>query len=241
MSSTGTFLAFGTVMLVVALLGVAIDWFGKPMRHRKFIPKIYRYPNERHRRPPARPILESSAPFQAAPIPVLPARSASGAPALDLDEGPTALAPAPLEPAPGPQSNGDSAAAPSFDGLDVEIDTDPAPTLITVEDLAQVGPAHGRAQGWSPGDYVYNLTASGNEPSPSTVRARYWRNVGAAPGAAVFGVENVRRMSEGKAPRRRNARSGKSESMRLPSVDYVDSGGETPVPSWPETSIDPFS
>lgn len=241
MSSTGTFLAFGTVMLVVALLGVAIDWFGKPMRHRKFIPKIYRYPDERHRRPPAGPILESSAPFQAAATPVLPARSASGARAIDLDEVATPIAPAPFEPAPGPQSDAGPTAAPSFDDLEVDIDADRAPTLITVEDLAQVGDAGGRAQGWSAGGDVYNLTASGNEPSPSTVRARYWRNVGAAPGAAMFGAENVRRMSEGKAPRRRNARSGKSESMRLPSVDYIDSGGKTPVPSWPETSIDPFS
>ena len=47
MSSPETFLAFGAIMLIVALIGVAIDWFGKPLRHRKFIPKAYKFPDER--------------------------------------------------------------------------------------------------------------------------------------------------------------------------------------------------
>ena len=47
MDSPETFIAFGAVMLVIALLGVAIDWFGKPLRHRRFVPKMYRFPEER--------------------------------------------------------------------------------------------------------------------------------------------------------------------------------------------------
>ena len=34
-------------MLIIALIGVAIDWFGTPLRHRKFIPKAYKFPDER--------------------------------------------------------------------------------------------------------------------------------------------------------------------------------------------------
>ena len=30
-------------MLIIALIGVAIDWFGTPLRHRKFIPKAYKF------------------------------------------------------------------------------------------------------------------------------------------------------------------------------------------------------
>lgn len=50
MDSPEILIAFGAVMLVIALLAVAIDWFGKPMRHRKFVPKIYRFPDERQPR-----------------------------------------------------------------------------------------------------------------------------------------------------------------------------------------------
>ena len=35
MSSPETFLAFAAIMLIIALIGVAIDWFGTPLRHRK--------------------------------------------------------------------------------------------------------------------------------------------------------------------------------------------------------------
>ena len=44
MSDPELFIAFGAIMLVIALAGVAIDWVGKPLRHRKFVPKVYRYP-----------------------------------------------------------------------------------------------------------------------------------------------------------------------------------------------------
>ena len=47
MSSDETFLAFAAIMLIIALIGVAIDWFGTPLRHRKFIPKAYKFPDER--------------------------------------------------------------------------------------------------------------------------------------------------------------------------------------------------
>jgi len=50
MDSPEVMIAFAAVMLVIALLGVAVDWFGKPLRHRKFRPKIYRFPDERQPR-----------------------------------------------------------------------------------------------------------------------------------------------------------------------------------------------
>ncbi len=47
MSSPETFIAFAAIMFVIALIGAAIDWFGAPLRHRKFVPKAYRFPDER--------------------------------------------------------------------------------------------------------------------------------------------------------------------------------------------------
>ena len=47
MTSPETFIAFAAIMIVIALIGAAIDWIGAPLRHRRFVPKAYRFPDER--------------------------------------------------------------------------------------------------------------------------------------------------------------------------------------------------
>ena len=47
MTSPETFIAFTAIMIVIALIGAAIDWVGAPLRHRRFVPKAYRFPDER--------------------------------------------------------------------------------------------------------------------------------------------------------------------------------------------------
>ena len=47
MTSPETFIAFAAIMIVIALIGAAIDWVGAPLRHRRFVPKAYRFPDER--------------------------------------------------------------------------------------------------------------------------------------------------------------------------------------------------
>jgi len=37
---------FAALMAVIAMVGVALDWVGKPMRNRRFTPRIYRYADE---------------------------------------------------------------------------------------------------------------------------------------------------------------------------------------------------
>jgi hypothetical protein len=256
MSSTEAFLAFGTVMLVVALLAVAIDWFGKPMRNRRFVPKIYRYPDERGPRrvhdrpaspsaPPPRPGPGPLAPFETSAAPI-PARTA--APPIPAIE--PLLVESHDSPYPdGPGGLGGKVAVRDEVDLETPDVTDPgrlppdeipsdATQSVPIVDGASTPAARGR--GWSPGDSVYNLTAGGSEPVASTIRNRYWRNVAASPGASLFGAENVRRMAEGKAPQRHNPRTGKTETMRLGSVDYLANQGRTPVPHWPDSSVDPY-
>ncbi|MGI9624619.1 MAG: hypothetical protein ACR2PK_17435 [Acidimicrobiales bacterium] len=321
MDSPQLFFAFGAIMLVMALLGVALDWFGKPLRHRRFVPKVYRFPDERQPRhsqvrqtewsdaslilpvaePPNAQLVRypdastagavgaanaaSSAP--SAPLPrdvgpptaqvpvvgLVPGIEGDDQPIVTLEElsGDTNEADDPLSHIVTLEDVGESHDA---DGADVPVGTDdeangtgtatesvdaeasaddaaaveqatPPAQPETSDVSTSVDAANGdqseRPRGWNAGQYIFNLTNDGNEPSPATVRTRYWKNVASTAGAAMFGQDNVDRMASGKAPRRLNHRSGKSESMRLPTVGYHESGGNTPVPQWPVNEVDPFA
>ena len=287
MDSPELFIAFGAVMLVVALLGVAVDWIGKPLKHRRFVAKAYRYPDERQPRrsqvrstdwsdaPFVMPVVDASVERQPLRYPdpraagVLdPSPSVEPDPLPMMDAGPpTAMVPvvelgvepnAPLVFEP----DADTPAAEDPDGStdeDAGAVPEPHPHIVTLEetdpDAAELEPltaretaeeppasaAPGRIRGWRPGQYVFNLTPDGREPSATTVRTRYWKNVADTGGAGIFGADNVARMSEGRAPRRLNHRTGKHESMSLPTSGYDAGAGQTPVPEWPVAEIDPFA
>ena len=213
MSDPQLFIAFGAIMLVIALAGVAIDWVGKPLRHRKFVPKVYRYPDERRPRGSSvRPTEWSDRSF-VLPVAAPPPRPVIGPGEVGLDRA---------VPQPGTVHPGPSV----FDQ-----DTDEGPPTEAVE------PAPSRE--WQPGDSVHDVDERGEVPSPALIRERYWRNVAATAGAAMFGADNVDRMAAGRGPRRRNPRTGRTETMRLPDVD--GSGRSLPVPAWPDDDVvDPF-
>ncbi len=98
-----------------------------------------------------------------------------------------------------------------------------------------------RGLGWQRGQYVYNLIGNGSEPSNEIVRTRFWKNVSSTEHAAVFGGENVERMSRGRPPRRRNPRTGREESMQLVVEGFVEAQGRPPRPQWPHIEIDPYA
>jgi hypothetical protein len=266
MSSPETFIAFAAIMFVIALIGAAIDWFGTPLRHRKFIPKAYRFPDERLFRNEK---LHNSnlTHFQ-----------------KNLDDsaflGSVESAPERV-PEPSPQNNDflveqedpnlinvlsststlNDESAP-VDTPDVELidGTDPMKIVLIDNDNQQKDPPSReleeplpvglqvvtkgsetfRLRGWTPGGYIFNLTHDGREPSPATVRTRYWKNVGAEAGSAIFGTANIERMCDGKPPQRRNYRTGKLETMRITPISFQESSGEIPIPYWPSTAVDPF-
>ncbi len=243
MSSPETFLAFGAIMLIVALIGVAIDWFGKPLRHRKFIPKAYKFPDER---------LFRSDVFNSSPSPQVTKPShqketRNGENLINTTDD--------NEP-----KNEDSVRAGSvLTGQETDEthiyqtsggSQSPYPkSILSSEEIKIAGDESTgskslgigiRLQGWAPGDDIYNLTKNGTEPSPSTVRSRFWKNVGVSPGASIFGTENVERLREGKPPQRRNPRTAKYETMRVILLSYEEGEGRTPIPNWPNNSVDPF-
>lgn len=253
MDSPTLFFAFGAVMLVVALLGVAVDWFGKPLRHRRFVPKVYRFPDERQPRHSqvrrtewsesslVLPVVEApdeglvrypdprlrhqGLPTPAAVIDAGP--PTIQVPVVDLDE-PSQPFSAPIEPS-------------SIDGIVTLEDIAGDDAALIDTDAADESEAAEREVGWKTGQYVFNLKPDGEPPSAATVRTRYWKNVAATPGAAIFGDANLDRMRTGKAPQRLNHRTGRREIMRLSSAQWSDADDTTPIPAWPVSEIDPFA
>ncbi|HJM96565.1 MAG TPA: hypothetical protein QF776_00140, partial [Acidimicrobiales bacterium] len=238
MSSPETFLAYGAIMLIIALVGVAIDWFGKPLRHRKFIPKAYKFPDERH----FRSEIFNSKPLTSAPSVVAPQRISEGQTSL-TDGDSNQLTATTNEETSGSEivvadSNDFSEAEKKIEessgsiisvGKDIEPEERQNKLNLTENESSTQGQTGLlRLQGWSPGGYIYNLTQSGSEPSPSTVRSRFWKNVGVAPGSALFGSDNVTRLREGKPPQRRNPRTNKIETMKVLLLSYEEGKGITP-------------
>jgi hypothetical protein len=100
------------------------------------------------------------------------------------------------------------------------------------------------ARPWRRGDDIWAPTAAGTEPTWTTVRGRYWKNVAEDPAAAAqWDAANLARMRDGVAPQRFNPDKGGMESMEL-SHEPVPArdGGRNLVPRWPQdhAAVDPF-
>ncbi len=82
---------------------------------------------------------------------------------------------------------------------------------------------------WRVGLDPLMLSADGLSPKAATVRSRVWKNHAAE---QLWGVENQKRMREGKPPRRTNPATGKIETA---SVDLISAR-----PYWKSMAVDPF-
>ncbi len=223
MTTTELLVFFAVAMLAIAVLAIAVDWVAKPIR-RRFIPKMYRFPEELGRQaPPPDPSLTGwSDQYFVIPDELV---STNGhvldwpnLEAIELDD----------------------------DGVEppgVAYDSDDVPFDYVHEhgDGEDGGGLPHRALGWQRGQYVYNLIGNGSEPSVEIVRTRFWKNVSSTEHAGVFGAHNVARMSRGRPPKRRNPRTGRDESMQLVVEGYLEAQGRPPRPRWPDDEVDPFA
>ena len=256
MTSPETFIAFAAIMIVIALIGAAIDWIGAPLRHRRFVPKAYRFPDERlfrnesvnnHNIPASATAPSGAVYFKEEPVPIKSEENFQVGNDIEVltleapirestDDGTTVELSGDLL-----QHHEDHASAQVQQGKSSTIVQDEIEVPLQ-EGLTSPKRHEGtlRLRGWKPGGYIYNLTQDGREPSPATVKTRYWKNVGAASGSAIFGAQNTERMKEGKPPQRRNFKSGKMETMRISPKSFEESEGEIPIPYWPSNAVDPF-
>tara|TARA_B100000131_G_scaffold320188_1_gene367695 strand:+ start:1035 stop:1796 length:762 start_codon:yes stop_codon:yes gene_type:complete len=249
MTSPETFIAFAAIMLVIALIGAAIDWVGTPLKHRKFVPKAYRFPDERlfrneslhHLDIPSPTLSSESTSFKEELVTIEAQDSSQDGDAIDVLTLEALIQPDTKE-----QINDHDQLA-NYTPAEIakekiSIEEQDEITFDVREDLSspKKHEAALRLSGWKPGGYIYNLTQDGREPSPATVKTRYWKNVGAASGSAIFGTQNIERMKEGKPPQRRNYKSGKIETMRISPKSFEESEGQIPIPYWPSNAVDPF-
>jgi hypothetical protein len=133
------------------------------------------------------------------------------------------------------KTNGSESASPGGGG---------SPGSKTPRDEESNEAAESAGAGWRVGDDVYAATRAGNEPSWSTVRARFWKNTAADPEtAAQWDQANLARMRRGLAPQRFNPDKGGIESMELSHEPTpFREGGQNIVPRWPQdhAAQDPF-
>ncbi len=78
--------------------------------------------------------------------------------------------------------------------------------------------------GWKLGESIKNLTSTGNIPSWSTVRRRFWKNEAFSNGGDYLSGE-LNRMKKGLAPQRKNRETGLMESKELHHDPPQRSGG----------------
>ncbi len=236
-------IVFAALMAMIAVVGIAIDWVGKPLRGRRFIPRVYRFDDE----------LANSARQQAA------SRSAAQAP-----RGPV-FTPLPSTPSLPPAADLTiDAKAPSWKpGATVAQGVPAAPVAVNAAaDHAQPGDsvwtqlveaeqadpnslaARGRQAPvtpdvWTPG-MALDQHIGGRRPAPEVKAERFWKAAAVSPSAVHFGQANKDRLSAGKAPRRRNPRTGKSESLQL--MGLREASDERSVRMfWPDEAVDPWS
>jgi hypothetical protein len=253
MTNSEMIVLFALAMLALALVAIAVDWVGKPI-HRRFIPKIYRYPEELA--PPPDPSVTqwSDDTFR------IPENPPDDAP-IEYSDGSTEWSDAVLVI---PEITGATATTPpmfaEFPDQAVEADhavEDDAPEAESTGPEPQADPADSepdeapepvdppelppRSTGWRPGQYVFNRTRSGNEPSPDAIRRRFWKNVGVSDHVVAFGALNAQRLAAGQPPVRRNARTGAMETMTLRVTDYHRASGRAPSPTWNDNAVDPYA
>lgn len=240
MTDSELIVLFGLAMLALAIVAIAIDWVGKPI-HRRFLPKIYRYPEELQSPPDPSRTEWSDDTFE---VPDNPPDDQPMAYADGSTEWSNAelVVPEPFEgAAPGPTLFADVPdevlhpdAESSHDEQLADIDIATASTTAAAPDSSP------RGSGWRPGQFIFNLTRDGDEPSAEVVRRRFWRNIGSSEHSRNFGASNAERLAAGRPPTRRNPRTGSIETLALPLKGSGVSGGRTPKPRWPDDDIDPY-
>lgn len=268
----GTFellIVFAALMAVISLVAIAIDWVGRPLKNRRFIPRIYRYDDEisphdsYELHTPAAPVVAAGPPHApVAPVTFTPPPAmattlapppASMAPASPPIVKPaTATVAADLAPRP-PKTDADAAdavASPavapsrtsafqdSIAGVRGDNEASGA-TLSRPRGIAET--VHGqRATAWSP-DMPLDARVNDANPTPDEKAQRYWMATAHGVGDTThFDDVNLARMAQGKAPTRRNPRSGDVEAMDLVGLRAASHRSDVRM-KWPDETVDPWS
>ncbi len=275
----GTFellIVFAALMAVISLVAIAIDWVGRPLKNRRFIPRIYRYEDEVSPldvAPLPSPLVAAGPPLSAAPpvsvTPPVLAAPASMAPAVSmppLAPPPASMAPASppivkpstttvaasLAPRP-PSATGPVAPATTTSAFqdNVGLNSDAGDAGEITGDTGDTGDSarprgiaetvrSQSATAWTP-DMPLDARVDDANPTPDEKAQRYWMATAHGVGATThFDDVNLARMALGKAPTRRNPRTGDVEAMELVGLRASSHRSDVRM-KWPDETVDPWS
>lgn len=242
MGTAEILIVFSALMALISVVTIGIDWIGKPLKHRRFIPRIYRFEDEklpvdqyghidfRARTPQA--LVRAASPPQT----TLPAAAA-----------PRAVVARRVQPA--PRAVARVAASTAFsDNLDQRSDSQPsapAARRSAIAGTAAAGPgpvAASSTRQWQPGMAI-DLSIDGRKPTLAAKAERYWINTFGSFDARTeshFDDDDLSRMAAGKAPRRINPRTGKPEAMELTGLRRASNHTDVRM-HWPDDSVDPWA
>ena len=270
----GTFellIVFAALMAVISLVAIAIDWVGRPLKNRRFIPRIYRYedevsPAEAYEMAPplvtagpplsAAPPVSVTPPPMPAPAPVQP-RIAAPPPASMAPTSPPIVKPAattvaaelaPRPPIAEPVADATVTTAPATtapattSAFQDTIDAEPADTTEGTQRPRGIAETvhEQSAAAWTP-DLPLDARVDDANPTPDEKAQRYWIATADAVGATThFDDVNLARMHQGKAPTRRNPRTGDVEAMELVGLRAGSHRSDVRM-KWPDETVDPWS
>ena len=282
MGTAEILIVFSTLMALIALVTIGIDWIGKPLKHRRFIPRIYRFDDEKlpvdeygnttlgntlveptyHAPQPLLaplPYVQPGPSLQPQVAGQMPAAISAYAPvASSVVEiaNPTVAVPtqpplveapqlAPVAAASSTVSNSaftDSLATPGpaasqQDALDEEPDLFAHSTIAGTSTVMAATTAPERA--WAPG-MAFDMTIDDQKPSLAIKAERFWMATAEANSNSHFDQDDIDRMTSGKAPRRFNPITGRTEAMQLTGLRQASERDDVRM-RWPDGSVDPWS
>jgi hypothetical protein len=258
MGTVELIIVFSALMALIALLTIGIDWIGKPLRNRRFIPRMYRFDDEKlpvdqygHTQlGPLGPVGGMGTPVGAAgtpstqPPPVVVAQlpaHAEPAPADLTLQGVPVVPPAHQ---PAPQTRGATPSPPRSasafsDSLLAADDGDVGRGVAVADGPSELSRSTGERRVWRPG-MALDATIDDRKPNLATKAERFWKATGQTQSLTHFDNDDRRRMASGKAPRRRNPRTGRMEVMQLTGLRQASRESQVRM-RWPDDSVDPWN
>ena len=258
MGTAEILIVFSALMALIALVTIGIDWIGKPLKHRRFIPRIYRFDDEKlptdaygHTRLPTQaaaspppgygvgvqthpaPHMQVRAPQPTQPPPVVVAH-------VDRSNE-TVRVPIAAEADPAPAASVAAAAtsAPSTSAFSELLGPDSGEHSRIAGRTIAGQDADAPAATWQIGMAI-DLADEGRKPSLAVKAERFWSTTANAMAASHFDDENLARMAAGKAPRRLNPRTGRTEAMQLTGLRQASTHDQVRM-RWPDEAADPWA
>lgn len=255
MGTAEIIIVFSALMALIALVTIGIDWIGKPLKNRRFIPRMYRFEDEKVPIDeygnatfdvPYAPPAAAAHPYPAAPATFFPPVAApmpggfpAAAAAITTTEVTEATATqlhtsstrAKTQPAPRQVARVEHSVAGSQSAF--------SDSLATPGDLIASSDGATTVSKWEPG-MALDTTVNDHKPNLAVKAERFWMYSAQSVTTSHFDSGNRARMSEGKAPRRNNPRTGRTETMVLTGLREASQPAEVRM-RWPEEAVDPWS